>query len=377
LGAEHRIEEHNTSRELLGIALTGLFAIGLVASLRRHRWGFPAATVLLTLAAVYFLVGKQYSYGGYKLILLEWWCLAGCLTAAAEFLITRLPTRPLRWSVAGLLTVLGVLLLHQGLHTTAVTGRLYVHSPHQGRPMSEFRVLRDVPQTVGSAPILVQVGDWLANEWAVYFLRDQPMYLASYKMYMNGPGARAAMGRAKIPPLQDITWVLTDGAGDTSPEQDPGGEQVWSGGPYQLWKVSPERWAVVTNLRTPYRGEMRNGRPFAWLGQEECLLEVLAGGAGEMTLNADFVPGPSLSGTSVRHLRISTSSGWSQEWVTEGGPGSFTIPIPKGTSTISILPLDQPHCPETAKSARRIMLVGMEGLHVKFTPEQTPVRLGL
>jgi len=240
--------------------------------------------------------------------------------------------------------------------------------------MSDFRAVAEVRKIIGPAPLLVAVDEWLANQWAVYFLREQPTYLVAYRMYMAD--GVPEMRRARVPPLEEVAWVLTDAGGDAWRTEDGDWRLVWSGGPYRLWSVTPGRWLMLTDTRNPNGTEAVDGQPFFWAGQGKTLWQALAGGPGELTLSARFRPGPSLPETPVRHVRVGTEDGRSWEWTTEGGPGSITVPVRAGPTTVSLQALDRPTVSAFPNGDRRPLLLGVEGLRTRFNPAPTSVGSG-
>jgi hypothetical protein len=339
LGGEHSIMRHNRLRQAIGIGASGLLAVGLLALWRQRQWGLALVTVFLGLGAAWFAVAQGYAYGAYKLILLDWWCLAGGVVWGADYLVTRWRWPVLRIGTAAAAASLATGLLTQSLYPDATSK--YCASPNRDCLLSDFRHVRAVKAIVGDRPLLVAVEDWLANEWAVYFLRDHPLHLKVYRSYMSA--LAPIIDQARRPPLNDIAWVLTD---DTSRGRcgGPGWRLAWSADPYRLWKVEGGSWVLLGEMKNVYGLGWANGLPFFWLGQGETDLDILTGSAGEVTLTGRCLAGPSLTGPKTRRLQVRSSDGSRHDLTTEEGSlFSLTLPVPAGKSTITLVATDRPN----------------------------------
>jgi hypothetical protein len=365
LGGEHRVKWGHSLRQAIGAGLSVLLVAGLLAMFQKRRWGLTLATLLLGLGAGYFIVAQRYSYGAYKLILLDWWCLAGCLVCGAELLVTRPRWLGLRLGAAALALSLAVGLVAQGRHPRA-TGR-YCASPNQNRRMADFRSLRNVKRALGDRPLLVAVDEWVAHEWAVYYLRDQPIHLANYRSYLAAEGLAPVMSRARRPALEEVEGILID-SNSEGWRGGPGWRLAWAGGPYQLWKVDAGQWALLSDVRNANGLERVNDHPFFWMGQGETVLEVVAGSAGEVTLSGRFAAGPSVIGTKERRLEVRSGSTRCNLTVRDETPLNLTISVPAGKSTITLLALDRPTVAVLPNGDRRPLVLGLGGVRLGFTP---------
>jgi hypothetical protein len=234
--------------------------------------------------------------------------------------------------------------------------------------MADFRSLRDIKGLLGDRAVLVAVDEWVAHEWAVYYLRDQPIHLANYRCYLEAECLAPTMSRARRPALEEIEAILTD-SNSEGWRGGAGWRLAWAGGPYQLWKVEAGQWALLTDVRNANGLERVNDQPFFWMGPGQTDIEVVAGSAGEVTLSARCMAGPSVTGTKERRLEI-RSNGCTLCGLTvrDETPLTLTIPVPAGKSTITLLALDRPTLAMLPNGDRRTLVLGVAGLRLGFTP---------
>jgi len=134
----------------------------------------------------------------------------------------------------GLLVLLPV---SQSRHTDAATTSQYLSSPNRRLTMAQFREVRAVKDVVGTSALIILVDDWLANEWAVYYLRDMPTRLAAYRMYMAQPHVVPGMRQAATIDPGTIRYVLTDASSSPLESSAQGWQKRWASQAYVLWQT--------------------------------------------------------------------------------------------------------------------------------------------
>jgi hypothetical protein len=227
LGGEGEDHSWALVRNLLGALLTVLAALGLVRLAWQRRYALAAVVFLLPAGALVFLVYQHYDYGAYKLILIGWWAISLTPVLGLDAVLARLPAGAPRW-LAPAVCLLTVASTWPFNHAGATRGCV-VPSPYERLTMRSFRTLEQLPDVVGDAPLLVAVDDWLANEWAVYFLRDRPINLCMFRMYMAVEWQ--GMEQAKRVPFEETRYVLTDDRFKVPPGAEQQWRLVWSGAP--------------------------------------------------------------------------------------------------------------------------------------------------
>jgi hypothetical protein len=171
-----------------------------------------------------------YDYGAYKLLLTNWWAMAFALIGGAQLLLARSPHRSYQAGLRiGLVALFLLLVCGNVLRLVAFDKGLAEKSV---LPFKQVRQIRDI---LGQNALLVAIDDALANEWAVYFLRDVPVRLAFYRMYMAQSHVVPLMDRAKAIPLGDLRYILTDKTTFWWLPTDSA--LLWSGERYRLWRL--------------------------------------------------------------------------------------------------------------------------------------------
>jgi hypothetical protein len=255
LGGEHQIAfEH---QNLIALVLSVLAIVGALRFLRSREWGIVVAAAGLAGAAILFVVGQSYAYAAYKLISFDWWILAGLLVAGAECLPALFPkARQQRLAKACMLVVGGTLVVVSN-HGHTKTMLQYVDSRYRDYTLADFAQVADVGRITGGSPVVVAVDDWLASEWAAYYLRDAPIKLVTYRMYLAAPGVQPSLAQSKPVALDQARYLLTDSSFDAT---SSGWQRQWSSGPYQLWSAPDSAWVVSTLANNP-NGVEKMGTP--------------------------------------------------------------------------------------------------------------------
>jgi hypothetical protein len=369
LGGEFRVERFLPLANLLGVVLSMLAATGLVRLLRSRQAGVSAWLVLLVTAAVAMIVAAQYSYGAYKLILLSWWMLGMAVVLGIDAVVASRPlTQYARAVRVGACTALiAAALVHAGIRNRRAVDEA-------GRwTMADYRQVRTIEDLKLPKKVLIAVDEPVANEWAVYFLRDVPVALGSYRLYMAFSHVRPLMDRARSIPQEDIGYVLTDDHPEAAFRDPKAWSLVWAAGPYRLWAPKAERWAILTGVTNPYGLEEVGGKPFFWMGPAASSLDVLSSADGELGLRAAFIPGPSVAGVPSRRLLVTTTSGYSRELLVHGGERLIRIPVKAGSEQISMTVLDVPTSPAPNGDPRALVL-GVQDLSVELTQPRVAVQ---
>ena len=113
----------------------------MVALARRGQWGLAANAVLLAAAALWMAGAREYAYGAYKLIVIDWWCLVLAAVAGAEALVrlARGGAAPLGARSGGGIVLLAVPILR---HSDTASIAQYYRQPEpraQHVPLSRAR----------------------------------------------------------------------------------------------------------------------------------------------------------------------------------------------------------------------------------------------
>jgi hypothetical protein len=355
LGGEHQVATHHGLRKGFAVLLSAVAVFGSVRLLHRRHYGLVLATLLLTGGTLYLIVVKGYSYGAYKLILLNWWCLVLALVAGTEWLLALVPWLWGRRAAAVLALVLGVVLVGTSNHTETPTVNQYTTSANQHRPMANFRILTALGKTLGHTPVLLDVREPLANQWAVYFLREASVRVCSYRGYPGQPHLAGLMQAAAAPAITDIHYLISD---QHPPES--GWEQLWSGGPFRLYRCLNPAWAVVGSIQNANGLEHFRGVELFWMGQGETRVDVLADYTGTLELEAEFYPGPPLAAPAARRIEVVCGPDYRRHLLVGSGVGTIPVPVKAGSNEIVLRPLDTPDCPPPLVDNPRplVLLVG-------------------
>lgn len=353
-----------SSRFLLAVAFSILAGIGLVELFRRKAWGLGSTIILLCSGALVMIFYSVYDYGAYKFLLLSWWGLAFAVITGLDWFVTRSPMRAYRRGVqVGLVGLCCLFVYTNGLKVLAFERTI---SPGS---IQSFKQVEQIKAIVGNQPVIVAIDDAVANEWAVYFLRDRPVYLAAYRAYMAQPHVVAYMDRAKADNPAYARYVLADSRGLLF--QLPQNQVVWSGGPYTLWALPKTGWLLLNQPENLSSMEEKDGKLLFWLGRAPVIIPVVAATSGTMVIKADFIPGPSLPNKPDRDILITTNHGYNRE--VNFGPGEhyLEIPLETGLTKISLQVLNTISSAMLTQSETQPLLLGIAGPQIttfKTTP---------
>ena len=235
LGGEHRLKRTRDVSNAIGVALSLLAIVGMVVLAWRDEWGLAAIAALLVMGAAWMIAVDRYAYGAYKFLVVDWWCLAFALVTGATFLVERARAAPARWAlgVAAGLLLLCVPVLR---HTDARSIAQYYDSPNQTLGMSRLRAVESVLDIVGTNPVLIAVDDWVASQWAVYYLRGGRIRVALLRMYLGMPHVAPLIQRGPAYDPSEIRYALTDASADRARGAALGWKERWASPPYILWE---------------------------------------------------------------------------------------------------------------------------------------------
>lgn len=217
---------HNLNLLCLSLILLYLATLGLRQLWITKQRALALFGVLLSLAYLNMIFRWHYAYGAYKFNLLNWWLISYCIILGINTIFAR-PSHKYKTLILIGLSVLSIDYLMQNYaiqRTYAKTVTI--------KNIQPYRKLSDIKQYIDDHALLVTIDNNLANEWAVYFLKDYPIKLTEYKLYMAQPHVVPYMLRAKTIAPNDITFLLTDNS-TALPKQN----LIWTSGPYYLWKL--------------------------------------------------------------------------------------------------------------------------------------------
>lgn len=211
----------------IGLLMIGLLTLGLSILIKKKARVLVILCLLLLLGSFEMIFHQRYSYGAYKLIVINWWLIAFVISIAITEIITHF--KKYQILLIACFAIIGLGYFY----------RVYINLRNQInnisiRDIRPLRALTEIKKYINSNPILVSVDNGILNEWAVYFLRAQPIKLVDYRIYMAQQHVIPFMNRAKFINPNKIKFELTDNQNTYSKEN-----LIWSSGPYYLWKISP------------------------------------------------------------------------------------------------------------------------------------------
>lgn len=327
LGGEWGDESLLAVRNALGLVLSALAGIGLLRLVRQRRLGVAALVALLLAGFLVFTLRVGYGYGAYKIVLLGWWAFCFIVVLGIDALTARLSVQV----SAPAACVLGMLIVAAGLPFSRTADiKVYAASEYHRLNLAEFRKLRQLQEVVGDARLLVEIDDWLANERALYLLRDRAIHVRAYRMWVAGD--QPAMERAQRVPFEETRFVLTDSTFDGSFRDGPHWQLIWSGGPYRLWDPESAGRAEIKSI-TGTAVEQSPEGPSVRLGPEELVLTVEASRPGMLRLAAHFESGP------VRgecRVFVATDAGFQGALTLESGDQVISLPVRAGANQVAL-----------------------------------------
>jgi hypothetical protein len=218
-----------------------LFAgLGMRMLWKDREWGLLATISFLFMGSLLMVFLWHYSYGAYKLFLLNWWGMNLAVIAGLHWVSIRSRNKRL-WTGISIFFILTII-----VHTVNVSS---FAKEKRDNGIFQFKQVEKVKEIAQGQPILVGVEGDLANEWAVYFLRDYPIHLATYRVYMAQEHVVPYLKRARNVNPGSILYVLTDEQKTDFLRSGVPYRPVWIGGPYSLWSVHPDEKVALGECR--------------------------------------------------------------------------------------------------------------------------------
>jgi hypothetical protein len=207
--------------------------------------------------------------------------------------------------------------------------------------------------------------DGYLNSWFSFFGRRHRVWSAEPHFIDVLAWKDAAAGVADAGSLPDDALLLTS---RRLPFQsvDPGGDAVWVGESFCLWR-SAGGWAAPLAVGNPNGVEGTSQEPFFWIGGGVTTVDVLASRTGQVTLAGVFRLGPSRTDGAPRRVRVRAGDSESL-FAARDGPGEFTACVPAGRSTIALECLDPPSVEASADGDARPLLLQVRGLSFRYRP---------
>jgi hypothetical protein len=312
LGSEYG-QSRNSVRDLnaAGSALIVVGLIGLAILVRKRQWGMTACVMVLVGLALYFIVAERYPYAAYKFIAFSWWCLIGAVIIGADWLLGRVRPAALAPAAASLfLAYPSFYMVNNHLP------QFRVPSLNSELPASAFQSVGAIGPMIVRRPLVVAFDDWLAEQMAIYYLRETPLRLVTHP-----PRLEAIASLLQIAPADGPYYVLTDWAADTyAPLSGKG--VVWSCRPYRLFKVADG--AIILGVWNSERRSIAGWQKKLRVDESDTCVSLLAGQDGTVRLTAAFSDVGAVDqarhrleirGRSGQWLEVTTKRGaWEATW---------------------------------------------------------------
>jgi hypothetical protein len=275
------------------------------AWIERRRVSIIFAFGVLTSVFVYYAYLKHYGYGAYKIVSINGWMLGFLTIAGGLWFTDRITPRLPKW--AAKMPAIAVLLLVVSLDRILVETNA-VNYGQNALEQTGHREALEIAAIVKNMPTLLSVRDGVANEWAVFYLSDTPLLIVPYRLYMAQAHVIPFMERAKVVDPAEISYIVTDHS-DTVRAPVSGGQRVWDGQAYSLWKVNDANWAVLADVINP----PNIGAAGVWLGASRTQFLFVTARNGPATLTAKVLPGPGAPpGNSEFHITLEDTTGKKQ-----------------------------------------------------------------
>ncbi len=345
---------------LLALFLSILLGLGLLELCRRKEWGVSTTILLLLIGFIVMINFFSYSYGAYKFILFNWWGISFAIVVGIEFFVSMLSTKKymsLLWLCFAAI-LFAVFFFINGFNIISF-GKVF-----KEKDIGYFSGVQSIKNIVKSNHFIVAVDDDIANRWAVYFLRDFPIYLADYRSYMAQAHVIPHMLRSRKIDLSNVRYILTDSKGLNSL---PSATLVWSRGAYSLWMLSSENWIFISSIRNLKGIEDSDGEHIFWLGHDETEIRLVSAGDGQAVISADFMRGPGWPEHQGRTMLVSTDQRYSSIIViAEDGPQTLSVPIVSGRNRITLHPQQMAIAGVLPYGQQQQSLFGVRGLKVSL-----------
>jgi hypothetical protein len=343
-------EEINSSYSLLNnllpLVLAGLLGVGLLALRKRLAW-YPFVGLVLIGLVIWQNVAARYDYGTYKVVLCaSWWTYVG-IAAGLSAVAARFGNST--WLRNSLVAVLVCGLAFEKIEDRRERAAL---PPVTVAPL---RQLQQIHALVGDAPILLDLDTDFDYLWSIYYLRDQPVSLASRRSYFSMPHIVPFIERAAEPATEDCKYVLVSGSSPAAAE--------WRNARFSLLRRDQPRIARIEN---PNGVETVEGQRFIWIGTAPARLHIAVPREGEYELRASqFGAGPSGPATSTRAVRVTDASGPRIVTVDAQTTTAISLHLSAGENDVILQCLDAPRKEPTGpNNDPRELILGLRGFFI-------------
>jgi hypothetical protein len=335
--------------------LSVLAVLGAVDLLRQKDWGLLLTIVLLCSGSFIMILHFAYSYGAYKFILLNWWGMCFAVVQGSMRLTARFHAR---WFSRKKALLFGLLAFGGFLGPKIIAFHSKVSPYSSALP---FKQVEEVKDLISGGAVLVAIDNDMANEWAVYFLREVPIYLSAYRSYMAQSHVVPLMERAKRIELTDVRYALTD---NTESFVFPDTKRLWAGGPYNLWKLA-DNWVIISDLHNPNGIENWEGKRGFWVGKGDTEIDFVSSKNGQLMIEGQFRRGPSLPERAIREMLIYTEHGYhASVTIVQDGQQLLSVPVSAGKNALFFRSLDEPTVTRLPNGDTRPLLLGIRGLRI-------------
>lgn len=357
---------------VISLGLVVIAYCGLGISFWKRKEGFTLALLALALAPLAGMLKGGYKYQTYKLLL----SISPLLPLGIALLIEHgkqidFSVRPAFKKTVHAIIV--ILFISSSIGTLSMTVRSGIGKTQEkiGRG-GAFKLLSPGTKSVqdklatlhGQDVYILWKDDFFngnfINGWLTYFARHNRVHI------FNTLVGDANL-ESYIPPLKDFAegaFILTP-----YPAQNAVGRSirdVWTAEPYRLWKLSGADWVVMCDLENPNGLESAGGQQFFWVGGNDTVIKLIAGREGELIMNADFYPGPSLPESDTRNILIKTDKGYEKSLkIGVNYRFPIAVPISRGQNQITIYALDKPSLTTLPNGDARPLLLQIRGLHLQ------------
>jgi hypothetical protein len=215
---------HNFLGHLTAIVATVLFARGLFIFYKEKRFALLIFIMALIAGAMIMIIKYQYSYGAFKFISISWWLISFAVIIGVKSILESHPTK----SIKIILSLMMIAYVISG----ASSNYSVIKKPGL-ESLSRFRALQTIKPMIGESATLVNIKEDVANEWALYYLRNDKIKVVRPPRFMDSPSGTRFMNQAIYIDPASIKFIVTDDASSY-----PQNRLVWSNGLYYLWRIS-------------------------------------------------------------------------------------------------------------------------------------------
>jgi hypothetical protein len=334
---------------------TPLTLFGIFRLFARNTWGLGVTVVTLFIGTLIMMFHLQYDYGAYKLLLLNWWALSFASMFGFSFLMKPFRRIPYRIAMVFIIVV----------YFFAVATSTYSFDKIvTAKSIAVYKNIMDIIPLIKNESVIVHIDEPITNQWAVYFLRDIPIYLATYRSYMAQAHLACRMEEAKRIDPTKARYLLSDSC---SPFDSEAKNHVWQHGLLRLWQIPKEDWVLLTHIENPNGIEEWEGERSFWIGAGTTTISLFSSGDGQAVISGKFSSGPSLPERPERSLIITAENGHTNSvTITTTSKYSFLIPLVRGKNIISLYSPDIPTLKKMPNGDARPLLIGVQGLKTTF-----------